>query len=270
MVTGMAHSLLKAHVRGHSKKNGTYVKPHFRDTGPSRAAAKVEMHYHPSVGENGQPVVIKKPSVPSAPSTWHNPDAVATFVPGGDSPLSINGVALKRWKDHPRTSGGWDYVDGINHDLDEPPFDLPKGKKAAAGVIIEEPDGRVWVIHPTNAFGGYKSTFPKGTAEPELSLQGNALKECFEESGLKVEIVGFLGDYERTTSKARMYLARRVGGLPTDCGWETQGVSLVPRGKLYDHLNMWSDHSIAEAIGAGPAPAPPQKIQPTGKSGKLF
>lgn len=247
--------LAKAHIKGYSKKDGTYVKPHERgDEGPGLAP-----HHHPKLGENGHPVVVHHPHHASAPSTWHNPDAVATFVPGGDVPLSINGIPVKRWRDHPRTVEGWDYLDGIAEDLDEPPFVLKPGKKAAAGVVVLEPDGRVWLIAPTNAFGGYRASFPKGTAEPELSLQGNALKECYEESGLQVKIVGFLGDFERTTSKARMYLARRVGGDPTDLTWETQAMHLAPKGHLYDLLNMPTDHGIAEAIGAGPAPAPKKK-----------
>ena len=98
--------------------------------------------------------------------------------------MSLNGIPAA-WRDHPRTTEGWDYSDGINDDLDEPPFDLPAGMKAASGVVIEEADGRVWLIAPTNQFGGYNASLPKGTAEDELSLQGNALKEAFEETGLK-------------------------------------------------------------------------------------
>lgn len=247
--------LLKAHIKGYSKKDGTYVRPHDRDTGPG--ATQHEPEHHPRVDDAGKPVVIKRPSKPSAPSTWHNPDAVATFVPGGDVPLAINGVPIRKWKDHPRTVEGWDYCDGINEDLIEPPFTLPPGKKAAAGVVIEEPDGRIWLVAPTNEFGGYRATLPKGTAEPELSLQGNALKECFEECGLKVQITGFIMDVERTTSKARIYRAKRVGGSPVDVGWESQAVHLAPKGHLYDLLNMWTDHGVAEAIGAGPAPRKP-------------
>jgi 8-oxo-dGTP pyrophosphatase MutT (NUDIX family) len=127
----------------------------------------------------------------------------------------------------------------------------------ASGVVIEEKDGRVWLIHPTNAYGGYEASFPKGGVEKGLSLQASACKEAWEESGLKVRITGFLMDVERTTSKARFYRAERVGGDPTDCGWESEAVSLVPRSHLYDLLNMHTDHGIAEAVGAGPAPKKP-------------
>ncbi|BCP56277.1 hypothetical protein K32_48940 [Kaistia sp. 32K] len=243
--------LVKGHVKGYTKKNGTYVRPHAR---VGDAVAPDPIH-HPRAGEDGKQVLIKQPHHASQPSTWHHPDAVATFVPGGDVPPSINGVPLRAWRDHPQTNDGWDFVDGQMDDLDEPPFHLPPGKKASSGVVIQEPDGRVWVIHPTNAFGGYEASLPKGTAEPDLSLQANSIKEVFEETGLKVEITGFLGDFSRTTSVARMYTGRRVGGSPHLMGWEAQAVSLCPASKLYDLLNVWSDHAIAEALGAGKPPS---------------
>lgn len=244
--------LLKAHIGGYTRRSGTYVKPH--DRKGDAAPVEQEVHHHPRLGEDGKRVVVKKPSKPSHSSTWHSAKAVATFVPDGNVPVSLHGVAFSRWRDHPKTAEGWDFVDGVDDDLDEPPFNLPPGKKAASGVVIEEPDGRVWLIAPTNAFGGYEASFPKGTAEPELSLQANAIKECFEESGLKVEITGFLGDFTRTTSVARMYLAKRVGGTPTAMGWESQAVHLAPKEYLYDLLNMWSDHAVAQGIGAGDPP----------------
>ena len=75
-------------------------------------------------------------------------------------------------------------------------------------------------------------------------MQQNAIKEAWEESGLKIEITGILGDFERTTSIARMYTARRVGGDPTTMGWETQAVQLVPKEKLLEAMNMPSDKEI--------------------------
>lgn len=250
--------LLKAHVKGYSRRDGTYVPPHERKDGPG-AAPQAPVYHHPRLSENGHKVQIKNPTHPSSPTTWHNPKAVATFVPNGDVPASLNGVALTMWKDHPKTLAGWDFCDGINHEIDEPPMNVPDGKHASSGVVILEPDGRIWLVHPSNAFGGYETTFPKGSEEPGLSLQGNALKETFEEAGLKVEITGFIGDFEKTTSISRMYWARRTGGTPISCGWESQAVSLVPKEKLYDILNMWTDHAIAENIGAGKAPEKPNK-----------
>lgn len=251
--------MVKAHVHGYSKKDGTYVRPHER--GPAGRAP--EPHHHPRAGDDGEPVMIKWPHHPSQPSTWHNANAVATFLPDGDVPTKLNGVPLRKWRDHPTSAEGWDYDDGINEDLHEPPFKLAPGKKAAAGVIIEEPDGRVWLTAPTNGFGGYDATFPKGTAEDELSLQANAIKEAFEETGLRIRITGFIGDFERTTSVARMYRAVRVGGTPAEMGWESQAVHLVPKGQMYEHLNGRADHPIAELVGAGPAP---KSLNPDQKS----
>lgn len=267
----MSEDLAKAHIPGYSRKDGVYVKPHERDDG--HVAAPKPVHHHPKLDEKGELVHVKLPSHSSAPSTWHNPDAVATFVPGGDVPMSLHGVPFHAWRDHPQTADGWDYVDGQMDDLHEPAFHLPPGKKAASGVVIEEPDGRVWLIAPTNQFGGYEASFPKGTAEPNLSLQANAIKEAFEESGLKVEITGIIGDFARTTSVARLYRAKRVGGTPTAMGWESQAVHLVPKGHLYEYLNMWSDHKAAESIGAGPMPPIPEKPKYSpvnGKQPKLF
>lgn len=265
----MAGDLFKAHVKGYAKKDGTYVKPHER--GPLGRAP--EPHHHAKPGDDGKPVLVKWPHHASSPSTWHSADAVATFLPDGDVPKELNGVPIRRWRDHPVTNEGWDYDDGVNHEIHEPPFKLPAGKKAASGVIIEEPDGRVWLTAPTNGFGGYDATFPKGTAEMDLSLQANAVKETFEETGLRIVITGFIGDFERSTSYARMYRARRIGGSPADAGWESQAVHLVPKGDLYEHLNMSTDHGIAELVGAGPAPVPPEsdgKMWHATKFGGLF
>lgn len=254
--------MVKSHVKGYTRA-GVYVRPHER--GPN-ASPPLEPHHHPRTGDNGQRVLVKDPHHPSAPSTWHEPGAVATFTPNGDVPAELNGIPVRRWKDHPRTAEGWDYDEGVNDDLAEPPFVVPKGKHPAAGVIIEEPDGRVWLTAPTNAFGGYHATFPKGTAEGELSLQANAIKEAFEETGLRIRITGFIGDFERTTSMARMYRAVRVGGSPADAGWESQAVHLAPKGHLYELLNGYADHPVAEAVGAGPAPKKPDPAKvPVGK-----
>jgi ADP-ribose pyrophosphatase YjhB (NUDIX family) len=253
--------LAKSHVKGYSKADGTYVRPHDR----AGMSAPPPPSMHPKLGEKDEDVLIKEPHHGSAPSTWNNPEATATFLPDGDVPAGLNGIPFRPWRDHPRTVEGWDYVDGVNEGLEEKPLQLSPGKKAASGVIIEESDGSVWIIHPTNKFGGYESSYPKGTAEPGLSLQAGAIKEAYEESGLKIRITGILGDFGRTTSVARMYRAVRVGGCPSDCGWETQAVSLVPRDQLYEHLNGYADWPIAEQIGAGPAPAPPPKHNDSAK-----
>lgn len=272
---------VKAHVKGHVKKDGTVVRPYVtkkptavpHGTGPGQfslfsGAAPVKKEPpkgampHPKKNDDGHEVTINYPSKPTAAETWTDPDAVATFLPHGAVPEALYGVPFAPWEDHPRSIEEWADVPG-QADLDEPPMPAVAGKHVSAGVVVEEPDGRVWVAHPTNAFGGYRSTFPKGTQDDGLSLQATAIKEAFEESGLQVEITDYLTDVERTTSVGRYYLARRVGGTPSACGWESQAVSLVPKDQLYSLLNRDTDHPIAEAVGAGPVPEKPAP-------GKLF
>jgi ADP-ribose pyrophosphatase YjhB (NUDIX family) len=229
---------------------------------PAKVTGAKQVVHHPRVDDKGKPVEIDSPSAPTPPENWADKSKIATVVPDGAAPKALNGVAMEPWK-APTTKEGWANVDG-QFDIEEPPFHLPMGKKAGAGVVIMEPDGRAWLCHPTNQFGGYKATFPKGTAEEGLSLQANAIKEAFEETGLKVEIICHLGDWERTTSKARYYLARRTGGSPAAAGWESQAVSLVPVKQLYGQLNGAADYPVAEAIGAGTPPPPPPVQKPAG------
>jgi hypothetical protein len=125
----LVDDLVKAHVKGHVRLDGTYVRPYERG-----GLAAPEPHHHPRLGDNGKPVLVEVPHHASSHSTWYEPDAVATFLPDGDVPLSLNHVALRSWKEHPKTSAGWNYEEGILHDLREPPLKVPFGKKAGAGV----------------------------------------------------------------------------------------------------------------------------------------
>jgi ADP-ribose pyrophosphatase YjhB (NUDIX family) len=202
--------------------------------------------FHAQKDDHGNSVVVHAPTPASAPSTWTHAGKTATFVPGGSAPATLNGTKLEPWHDAPTDHAGWRKVEGTNPALEhDAPF-LPHPQKyTAAGVVIEEPDGRVWLTKPTNHYGGYQHTFPKGTAEPGLTLQQNAIKEAYEETGLKVQITGVLGDYDRDTSRARVFTAKRVGGTPTAMGWESQAMRLVPREQLHDYLNKHVDKGIA-------------------------
>jgi 8-oxo-dGTP pyrophosphatase MutT (NUDIX family) len=163
----------------------------------------------------------------------------AHFKEGDPDPPDLHGVPFKPFK----PPADWSKVEG-QADISEPPLNS-KGKKVGAGLLMREPDGRVWIIKPTNAYGGYKYTFPKGGREKGHSLQATAIKEAFEESGLKGRIVGHAGDYEGDTSMTRYYHAVREGGTPTGHGWESEGVSLVPHHQLHAFLNRGRDRKIA-------------------------
>lgn len=210
--------------------------------------------YHPRVNDSGNPVVIKHPSTPTPPASWTDPAAVAVFVPGGPVPAELNGIPVASWGDAPTTDAGWAQVEGLNPDLAESPMKVTPGLKASAGVVLVEPDGRVWLVHPTNGFGGYRATWPKGRVEGGLSLQGTACREAWEESGFKVRITGLLGDFLRTTSVTRYYLAERTGGSPSEAGWETQGCTLAPLDALPELLNGAADKPVLAALKARLAP----------------
>lgn len=292
----------KSHVKGHfrggkwvkdydntvQKKPGFFAKfkgekgppPSFDDAGwdghiipgekPKPKPMPKPEGFHPKAGDKGEQVAIYSLSHPTPLAEFADPSKIATVVPGGPVPESLNGVPFAPWDDVPRSLHDWAEVDGQNVE-DEPDMpDVPPHVKLGAGVIVQEPDGRFWVIHPTNQFGGYKGSFPKGTVEDGLPMQASAIKEAYEESGLKVELLGHFMDVKRTTSMARYYRARRVGGTPSDMGWESQSCSLVPADKLYEALNMAPDHKLAEALGAGPAPKPklpPKPSKPQGGGG---
>lgn len=206
------------------------------------------MILHPKTRENGGRVRIESPHIPSDPTTWADAASVATFVPGGKCPESLHGVAFTPWRDHPTTVSGWNAVAGQMPGLKELPMPRVEGKHEAAGVVAVEVDGRVWTVSPTNRYGGYENTFPKGTLAVGINPQASAIKEALEESGLRVEITGFLVDVQRSTSVTRYYSARRVGGTPTDAGWESQAVHLVPLAALPAHAANKNDAAIIAAL----------------------
>lgn len=203
--------------------------------------------WHPHTDEHGQRKRIDHPSTPTDQVHIADPHKIATFVPGTPVHAFLNNVAFMSWENAPTTLNAWADVPG-QIILDEPEMIFFGSKQAAAGVVIEEPDRRIWVVSPTNAFAGYQHTFPKGKRDKGLSLQAVAIKECFEESGLQVQITGLVGDFKRSSSTSRYYYARRIGGTPADAGWESQAVNLVPASKLVDFLNTADDKKIAKHI----------------------
>ena len=134
-------------------------------------------------------------------------------------------------------------------DVYEYPAEAVSGKAAAAGVVTVEPDGRVWVVSPTNYYGGYTNTFPKGKCGA-LSHRATALKEVFEESGLRVQLICHVCDSVRDTTVARYYLARRIGGNPARMDWESQAVHLVPMNQLKPFVTHPNDANCLKRLPA--------------------
>lgn len=205
-------------------------------------------HYHPQKDDTGQFVGIKCPSQPSSLDAWHHTGQVATVTPGSPMPKSIGQIDILSWTEYPSEPAGWERL-VKDHEFEEPPFSAD-GKRPASGAVVIEADGRIWVVSPSNQFGGYTHTFPKGTLVPKegLSMRANAVKEVYEETGLRIELTGFLCDASRSMSTTRYYLARRLGGNPADMGWESQAVHLVPKARLADYLTNPYDIPLLKAL----------------------
>ena len=210
---------------------------------PQQKATDVSVVWGKSGG--GKPISQSNPGAPLAP---------LAHVSGGapvaaDAAHLPSGAPLKSASWAKKPPANWNNAGGKDAALakTEPALKTPLGKKPASGVIIREPDGRVWVVAPANQFGGYEHTFPKGKISPGLSPQANAIKEAFQETGLKVKITGLIGDFEGDTSITRYYWAERTGGSPEDAHWETEAVKLVPAARLFDYLNMPRDQELAKA-----------------------
>jgi len=202
---------------------------------------------HPRPDNHGKPVTIKHPSTATPLDCFDDPTKVAIVVPDGEAPESLNGTGIAPWKGAPTRTAEWLHVNG-QAQLSEPAMTPKAGKKMSAGVVTIDPDGRFWAVAPTNSFGNYKVTFPKGTIDNDMTPQASAIKEAFEESGLQVEITDFLGDFERSTSVTRYYMAKRVGGDPATMGWESQAVLLIPKNDLLAVLDHPNDKKLVEAV----------------------
>ncbi len=208
-------------------------------------------HYHPRTDNQGQPVELKSPSQATPLDSWADPQQIATVTPNGTVTASLHGLTFADWAEVPTTAAGWEEQVVLKAStFTEPPMAHASGKAAASGVVILESDGRVWVVSPSNSFGGYFNTFPKGKLEKGFSLRANAIKEGYEESGLHVALTGFLCDSHRSTSVTRYYTARRIGGNPASMGWETQAVHLVPKAQLAGLVSHHNDQIILQALQA--------------------
>lgn len=201
---------------------------------------------HPRPDDRGRPVRLARPSRPGPLEAWHDPRAIACVVPDGPMPSLVNGIAVASWKHAPATPDGWEAL-AAQASVAEPAFVVPSHLRPAAGVVIREPDGRYWIVCPSNAFGGYVATFPKGKLDGK-SPQATALCEAWEESGLQVRLLRHLVDVRRSTSMSRYYLAERVSGTPADMGWESQAVMLVPAERLAQVASHPNDRPILAAL----------------------
>ncbi len=109
-------------------------------------------------------------------------------------------------------------------------------KPKKAGMLVVEPDGRIWMVKPKNEYGGYVQTFPKGGAEGQDLVYG-AMKEVAEEAGIAALPVAFLDDEMGDFNPTRFFIGVRVGGNPLKPGtpFETATVVLEDLATAYEN-----------------------------------
>lgn len=128
----------------------------------------------------------------------------------------------------------------------------PDTKVSASGVILTEPDGRIWIRKVANNYGGYIYSFAKGKIEKGYTTQQNAIKETFEETGLVSKIRSWLVDIEGDTSVTRFYLGERIGGHPSFFGKqeiiETEYIVLTTKRNAMNLLNKERDKKVLRML----------------------
>jgi ADP-ribose pyrophosphatase YjhB (NUDIX family) len=203
------------------------------------------MVVHPRLTEANQPVFINRPSLPTPLAAWLNPKTLACVVPDGPMPLELNGVPINSWIP---PHDGWWVEEAKCNAIAEPPFKAPAGLKPAAGAVVIEPCGRIWLAQPTGGFGGVNHVVPKGRIDAGSSAASTAMREAWEEIGLRVRLFAWLVDLPRSTTFTRFYMAFRLGGTPREMGWESQGAVLTPAQQLPELLNGPHDAPLVAAI----------------------
>ena len=158
-------------------------------------------------------VKVEDVSIPSdPPAGWDDPDSISqppvTQFPAGGAHLSAGIVAV-----------------------------VPPGGSVMAGdKSVHMSHTCVVMVHPMNEYAGYKLTYPKGTIDKGESIEHAAVREVYEETGLSVKPVAYLGDYKGQTSVTRMFIGYVTGGDPQKAGNETDAVAFKP---LTDWLASW-------------------------------
>ncbi len=121
---------------------------------------------------------------------------------------------------------------------DDPHAPKPTNRKASASVLVRDAEGRVLLLcRPDNGLW----TIPTGSVKRNETVPQAAIRECREETGVDVEILGIVGVFsdprhvvEYGDGEVRQPIniclrARPVGGEPTRTAeasaveWVTQG-----------------------------------------------
>lgn len=110
--------------------------------------------------------------------------------------------------------------------------------KAFGGVIIDA-DGRVLLREPTDHFDEYVWTFAKGRPDGEESGEDCALREVFEETGVRARIVRPIpGDFRGGTTVNRYFLMEPLEETGMFDAAETASVRWADAGEAAELIGL--------------------------------
>ena len=165
--------------------------------------------------------------------TWHrhlSPDALR-FCPlcGG----GLERRAVPPEDKHEMVCGGCSFIYYLDH-------------KVVAATIPADPDGRVLLTRRSIEPSRGKWTFPGGYVEWGEPVESAAVRETWEETGLKVDLSGLLGvySYPGTPVVIVVYRARVIGGAVRTCP-ENDRVEWVAPGEV-----PWGELAFPSTIAA--------------------
>lgn len=135
-------------------------------------------------------------------------------------------------------------MDGKFHDADlhTPELFGPRQDDAAYGAVVFDDQGRVLLRRPTNEFGGYAWTWPKGKQAAGDHPIDTAVREVAEETGYTIETVGLLrGGFSSGSSTSHFFVARAVHHDPKTMHWETEAVEWLTPEEAVERIKLSSN-----------------------------
>ena len=110
--------------------------------------------------------------------------------------------------------------------------DLYQQAHAFGGVLID--GDKILLVQPTNFYGGYVWTFPKGRIDPGETPEETAIREVYEESGYHAEIIDVIPYLFSGTTSNTVYFRMKAVGTPEQPGWETQDTKWATKEEAYE------------------------------------
>lgn len=121
---------------------------------------------------------------------------------------------------------------------------IPQGKKVAYGGVVFDPSGKILLREPKNHFDGYVWTFAKGRPDPGEKPEQTALREVFEETGVRAKILSPIpGEFVGGTTINRYFLMSTEagsGGVSPD-DKETAAIRWVTPEEAYELIGLTSN-----------------------------